>query len=274
MLKKILQTLNPNPEKEMTFLDHLETLRWHLIRSVIAIVVFAIAAFVCKEFIFDGILLAPKRADFITAQLMCRLGEYLQVTGLCINQQPLKLISIDIAGQFTTHMFVALIAGLIVAFPYVCWELWRFIKPALHQQELKYARGIVFYTSVLFLMGVLFSYFIIAPLSINFLGTYQVSSEVQNTISLDSYISIITNMALAGGITFELPIAVYFLTKIGLIGPAFMRTYRKHSIVVMFILAAVITPSADVTSQVLVAMPLIALYEISIWVSTAVAKNK
>ncbi len=274
MLKKILQKLNPNAEKEMTFLDHLEELRWHLIRSAIAIVVFAIAAFFCKEIIFDGILLAPKRPDFITARLLCQLGDYLKVDGLCLNQKPFELISTDIAGQFTTHMFVALIAGLIVAFPYVFWELWSFIKPALKEKELKYTRGIVFFASSLFLLGILFSYYMIVPLSLNFLGSYQVSAEVTNRISLDSYIDIVTNMSLAGGITFELPIVVFFLTKIGLIGPTFMRNYRKHAIVVMFILAAIITPSTDVTSQTLVALPLILLYEISIWVAVSVAKNK
>lgn len=258
----------------MTFLDHLEELRWHLVRSAIAVIVFAIAAFFCKEIIFDGILMAPKNADFITARLMCRLGEYLHVEGLCINQQSFKLINIDIAGQFTTHMYVSIVVGIIIAFPYIFWELWSFVKPALRANELKYTKGIIFFATSLFLLGILFGYYVISPLSINFLGTYQVSKAIENTITFDSYMSIVVNIALAGGITFELPIVVYFLTKIGLVGPAFLRKYRKHGIVVMFILAAIITPSTDVTSQVLVALPLILLYEIGILVSATVTKNK
>jgi sec-independent protein translocase protein TatC len=273
MLKKILQKLRPDSEKEMSFLDHLEELRWHLVRSALAILVFAIAAFIFKDIIFDGILLAPKRVDFVTARLMCQLGKHLNVGGLCINQQSFELINTDIAGQFTSHMYVSIIAGIIIAFPYILWELWSFVKPALHINELKYTRGIIFFTTFLFLCGILFGYYIITPLSLNFLGSYQVSPEVQNRISLDSYMGIVTNISLAGGITFELPIVVYFLTKIGLVGPDFLRKYRKHSVVVMFILAAIITPSTDVTSQVLVALPLILLYEVGIWVSISVSRN-
>ena len=176
------------------------------------------------------------------------------------------------SGQFTTHVWVSFIGGLIVSFPYVFWELWRFIKPGLYEKEQNYTRGIVLYASVLFLLGVLFGYYLIAPLSVNFLGGYQVSTAVYNTIDLNSYISTVTTLTLATGATFEMPILVYFLTKIGLIGPTFLRTYRRHAIVVLLIIAAIITPP-DVISQVIVTLPLLLLYEISILIAARVEKK-
>ena len=177
------------------------------------------------------------------------------------------------SGQFSTHVTTSIFAGFVVAFPYVFWEFWRFIRPALHVNESTMARGIVFFSSLLFLLGVLFGYYVIAPLSVNFLGSYQVSSTVANQITLSSFISTVTTVSFANGIIFELPILVYFLTKIGLLTPEFMRVYRKHAIVVILILAAVITPP-DVTSQILVSLPLIVLYEISIKISARVIKNQ
>jgi sec-independent protein translocase protein TatC len=176
------------------------------------------------------------------------------------------------SGQFTTHMFVALISGLVLAFPYVIFEIWRFIKPGLYKTERKYANGMVFYTSVLFMMGVLFGYYVIAPMSVNFLGNYQVSELIVNQIDLNSYFTTLATLVLATGLVFEMPILIYFLTKIGLVTPEFMRTYRRHSIVVILIIAAVITPP-DVASQILVSLPLLVLYEISIYVSAAVLRS-
>jgi sec-independent protein translocase protein TatC len=187
---------------------------------------------------------------------------------------PFNLISIELSAQFTTHMWVAFIAGLILASPYVLWETWLFIKPALYEKERRYARGIVFYTSGLFLTGVLFGYYVITPMSVNFLGSYQVSEEVKNTITLDSFISTVTTLSLLTGLVFELPIVIYFLTKIGLMSPKFMRTYRRHAIVVILIIAAIITPTSDATTMLLVAIPLYVLYELSIMVSARVIKNK
>ena len=264
---------NPDPNSEMSFLDHLEALRWHLFRSVIAILVFAVIAFLNKTFIFDQIIFGPKHPEFPTYKVLCWLSEKFSLD-MCIKDFPFTIISVAMSGQFTMHMWVAFISGLIVGFPYLLWEIWRFVKPALTTKEKQYSRGIVFFTSLLFMIGVLFGYYVIAPLSINFLGSYQVSTLVKNQISLDSYISTITFLTFASGIVFELPIVIYFLTKIGIVTPQFMRTYRRHAIVVILIVAAVITPSPDVTSQVLVAVPLYVLYEISIYVSVLVVKKE
>lgn len=262
-----------NDDNEMGFLDHLEALRWHIVRAVIAIVLFAVIAFLNKEIIFDGIILAPKSPNFLTYRILCNLSAKYNLD-MCFNKIEFNVVSLDLSGQFMTHMWVAFVIGFIIAFPYFIWEIWRFVKPALSDKEKKYSRGIVFFISLLFLIGLLFGYYVIAPLSINFLGNYQVSSEVHNTISLDSYINTVTILSLSTGLVFELPMIVYFLSKIGIITPEFMRKYRKHAMVINLIIAAFITPSPDVTSQMLVAIPLFILYEISIYVSKAVTKNK
>jgi sec-independent protein translocase protein TatC len=259
--------------EEMSFLDHLEELRWRLIRSVLAIFAAAITAFFFKDVIFDHVILAPKNPDFWTAKMFCKLGEMVNTPGLCINQTPLDIVSMQMAGQFNMHMWVSLIAGLIIAFPYVFYEFWSFIAPALKSKERRYANGAVFFSSFLFLTGVVFGYFMIVPLTVNFLGSYSVSAEVANKINLSSYISTISSVVLASGAIFELPIVVFFLTKIGLLTPEFMKRYRRHSIVVIFIIAAIITPP-DVFSQTLVAIPLIILYEVSIFISKRVVKQR
>ena len=264
-----------NSSGEMSFLGHLEALRWHLFRAVIAVMTMAIVFFFFKEFLFDGVLLAPKSPEFLTYKILCSIGNKLNLgDDFCITVIPFTLISTDISAQFTTHMWVAFIAGLVVSFPYVVWEIWRFIKPALSTKEKSYARGIVFYTSFLFMLGILFGYYVITPMTVNFLGNYQVSEQVKNTITLDSFISIVTTMTLITGIVFELPIVVYFLSKVGILTPTFMRTYRRHAVVVILIIAAVITPTSDATTLVMVALPLYVLYEISILVSAYVLKEK
>jgi len=255
-------------EVEMSFLDHLEALRWHLVRSVIAIGGLAILAFINKSFIFDTILLAPKNPDFITYRVMCMISDR-----ICITELPFTLMNISMSGQFTNHIFISVAAGFIIAFPYVFWEIWRFIKPALYSKETKHTRGVVFFSSLLFLSGVSFGYFVVAPLAVNFLGSYQVSAEVSNQINLGSYITTVASIALACGLVFELPIVTFFLTRVGLINPQFMRTYRKHALVLTLVLSAIITPP-DVISQILVAMPLLVLYEVSIRVSAAVIKKQ
>lgn len=257
----------------MTFLQHLEELRWHIIRSLLAVVVGAILAFIFKNVIFDHVLLAPKNADFITNRLLCRLSEIVNVPVLCINQKPLQLISIKMSGQFTTHINIALVSGIILAFPYIFWEFWSFFRPALYEKERRYARGAVLSASLLFMTGILFGYFIISPLSINFLSSYRVSETVLNQISINSYIGSLTSVVLAAGITFELPIVVFFLSRIGVLTPDFMRRYRKHAIIVILILAAIITPP-DIFSQILVTIPLVFLYELSIFISVRVYRNR
>jgi len=246
-------------EAEMGFLDHLEVLRWHLVRSFSAIIILAIGAFIFYEFIFDVIILAPKTPEFFTNKMLCEFGNLINVKTLCINSKPFQIINIKMAGQFSTHIMVSLVAGFLIAFPYVFWEMWRFIRPALYNNEQKHARGAVFFSSLLFFLGVLFGYYIIVPLSVHFLGGYNISNQVLNQINLGSYISTVTSVVLAAGIIFELPIAIYFLSKAGLITPLFLKKYRRHSLVIILALSAIITPP-DIFSQVLVALPLVILY--------------
>jgi sec-independent protein translocase protein TatC len=268
-----------NTEKEMSFLDHLEELRWHIIRSLLGALVFMILAFINRNFIFSTIILGPKNPGFFTNRIFAQASDWinstfgLHIKSMAINTKPLEIVNIDMAGQFTSHINVSLVAGLIAASPYIFWELWQFIKPALFPAERKYARGAVFYTSFLFLLGVLFGYYLIAPLSIHFLGSYIVSDEVTNTIKLNSYISTITSVCFASGVVFELPILILFLSKVGLMTPAFMKKYRRHAYVLLLLIAAIITPP-DVFSQILVCLPLVILYEVSVFISRSAGKKR
>jgi sec-independent protein translocase protein TatC len=220
------------------------------------------------------VLLAPKSPLFPTYRAMCWLSHRFNLgEDLCITQINFNLISTDITAQFSTHIWVAFIGGLVVGFPYLVYEIWKFVKPALLEKEKRYARGIVFFTSLLFTIGILFGYYVITPMSVNFLGTYQVSPEVKNMISLDSFISTVTTMTLITGIVFEMPIAVYFLTQISILNPAFMRKYRRHAIVIILIAAAIITPTSDAITLMLVSVPLWILYELSIFVSAYVVRS-
>lgn len=260
-------------EAEMSFLDHLEELRWHIIRSALAVLVFAIVAFIMKGFIFDQVILRPRMPEFWTNRMLAKLGEMVGSDALNINQQPLKLIAIKMSDQFMMHVMISLIAGLILASPFIIYEFWSFIKPALYEKEKKHASGAVFYTSVLFLLGVLFGYFLITPLSIEFLGTYSVSADVVNQINTRSYISTVTSISLASGVVFLLPIFAYFLSKVGILTPQFMKNYRKHAYVLMLLLSAIITPP-DIFSQIMVCIPLIILYEVGIVISRRVVKKR
>lgn len=251
----------------MTFLEHLEELRWTLVRSAIAIVVCMVGAFIAKDFVFDQIVLAPRDASFITYRAFCALGRALGMgDALCASSLEFTLQNISMSGQFFTHLIVSFVLGLIIAFPYMLWELWRFVAPGLNPAEKGPLRGIVAFASVLFLVGVAFGYYMLAPLSIQFFGGYQVSETVRNAVALDSYIAMVTSVTLWTGILFELPIVVLFLTRAGLITPGFMRTYRKHAFVIVLIASAIITPP-DVVSQLIVSGPLMLLYEGSILLS-------
>jgi len=258
---------------EMSFLEHLEELRWHIIRSVLAIVIFAVIAFILKDLIFDTIILKPRTPDFWTNRMFARLGEMVGSEALKINQEPLELISIKIAGQFMTHIWVSIIAGFIISSPVVFYEFWRFVKPALYENEKKYASGAVVFTSLLFILGIVFGYYLIVPLSVHFLGTYNVSGEVTNQINLKSYIGSVTSIVMASGVVFLIPIFSYFLSKVGIITPKFMKTYRKHAYVVMLLMSAIITPP-DIFSQIMVCFPLVFLYEIGIMISRSVTKKR
>ncbi|MFV0269844.1 MAG: twin-arginine translocase subunit TatC [Draconibacterium sp.] len=263
----------PKVESEMSFLEHLEELRWHIIRSFIAVFVFAIAAFALKSLIFDTIIMKPMTPEFWTNRMLAKLGEMVGTDALNINQQPLHLIAIKMSDQFMMHIMISIIAGLVIAAPVVFYEFWRFIKPALYEKEQKHAGGAVFYTSILFMLGVLFGYFLIVPLSIQFLGTYSVSESVTNQINTRSYIATVTSISLASGVVFLLPIFSYFLSKVGILTPQFMKTYRKHAYVLMLLLSAVITPP-DVFSQIMVCIPLVLLYEVGIFISRRVVKKR
>jgi len=261
------------PQAEMSFLEHLEELRWHIIRSFVLIAIFAVVAFIMKDFIFNEIIFKPKMPEFWSNRMMAKLGEYVGSDALNINQKPLKLISLKMSDQFMLHFMVAIVLGLILAAPFIFFEIWRFIRPALYDKEKKHASGAVFFTSLLFMIGILFGYFIIVPLSIDFLTTYSVSPEVENQINMRSYIGTVTSITFASGFIFLLPIFSFFLSKVGILTPQFMKNYRRHSYVVMFLVAAIITPP-DVFSQVMVAIPLLVLYELSIFISKVVVKKR
>lgn len=259
---------------EMSFLDHLEELRWVLVRSSVAILIGATVAFTFSSWIFDNIVFAPKDSNFITYRFFCEIAQrYDFDKSFCVTEIPFEIQSRTLDGQFSTDLWTSITAGIIIAVPFILYQLWKFISPALYANERKYAVWFILSTSVLFFLGVLFGYFVIMPLSINFLGNYKISDVVKNDIDLDSYLSLIKTTVLSCGIVFEMPILIYFLAKIGLVTADFLRKYRKHSFVIILIIAAVVTPP-DVVSQVIVTIPLVVLYEASILIAARMNKNK
>jgi sec-independent protein translocase protein TatC len=267
-LKKI-----PKDNEEMSFLEHLEELRWHLVRASAAVVIGAVLCFIKAEFILDKILFAPKYPEFVTNRVFAWVAQKFNSPDLAINTQPFSIINYDMAGQFSTNLSIAMIGGIIMAIPYIFWEFWRFIKPALYEKERKHATGAVFYSTLLFMLGIFFGYFLIVPLSTHFFGSYRVSVEVVNQINLNSYISAVTTVILGSGIVFELPIIIYFLSKVGLISSGFLINYRKHAYVLLLLLAAIITPP-DVFSMLLVSGPLVLLYELGVFLSKRIERNR
>ena len=268
-------------EGEMSFFQHLEALRWHVIRAALAVLIFAIVAFVYYDSIFDSIIMGPTHTDFWTYRMMCNMGEFLQskstyfqAKSFCVGKINVNLINTDIAGQFNLQLNSSIMIGLIAGIPYLLFEVWRFIRPALHEKERKAASGFVFYTSFLFFLGVLFGYYVVTPLSIRFLASYTVSATIQNLFSIDSYISSVTMLTLVAGIVFQLPIVVYILASLGILTPKFMRDKRRYAVIIILILAAIITPSPDALTMGVVALPLFVLYEISIWVAAVVQRRK
>ena len=259
----------------MSFLDHLEELRWHIIKAVIGIVICTVVAFFFKEFIFDVVIFGPTDTKFITYRVLCKVAESVNIEAatFCADEFPFKIQNINVAGQFTAHIWTSLFAGFIIAFPYVLYQIWSFISPGLESHERKGSRGFIIISSFLFFLGVLFGYYVITPLSINFLGTYEVSSKVSNEFNMSSVISITRSSSLACGFIFELPIIVYFLTKIGIVTPNVLRKYRKFALVAVLILSAIITPP-DVASQIIVAIPILILYQLSIYISAIVLKRE
>jgi len=261
--------------KEMGFFDHIDELRKHIIRAVVSVLVCSIVIFFNKSLLFDTILFGPMKVDFWTYRQMCDLSYWLTGTDIyCVKEMGFVLSNIDITGQFTQHLFISFVAGFVVAFPIVLWQVWAFIKPALSNKEISYARGFVFFSSLLFFMGIAFGYFLLSPLSINFLGSYKVSELVSNEINLESYISFLATITFACGLIFEMPMLVYFLAKIGVLSSGLMRKYRRYALIIILILSGILTPSPDMASQVMMALPLYGLFEISILVAMRVEKNK
>jgi len=272
-LDKFIETRKGANGAEMSFVDHIEELRWHIIRSLIVLIVVSIVVFFNIEWIFDKVILGPAKPDFISYKWLCQLGQLLHVDVLCLGDMQMKFQNNQMSGQFMMSFSVSFMIGFILSFPFIFWELWKFIKPALKPSELKYARGIVFWCSLLFFTGVAFAYFIIAPFTINFFANYQLSPSFENIITIANYYDTINDLILGMGIVFELPVIVFFLSRIGILTPKFMREKRRFAIVIILVLAAVITPP-DWFSIWLVAIPLLILYEAGIFISARAIKEK
>jgi len=273
MAEKPAKQLPKDQAKELSFWDHLDVLRFTLMRSLIAVIIIAIAAFYFTSFIYDVVILGPMSPEFISNKLFCELSKAVNISSLCINQRAVELNNFEMAGQFTSNLLIVFVAGLIVSMPYILTELWLFIRPALTLKERSGTRGFVVVTSFLFLLGISFGYFVVTPLAVNFLLNWTISPNIHNTIRLGSYIRTVVMTSLSAGIVFELPVLIYFMAKAGLVTQALLREYRKHAMVAFFVLSAVITPP-DMISQFLVALPLISLYEISIIITGRVERKR
>ena len=260
---------------EMSFLDHLEELRWLLIRVTLAVLIVSCLSYFIIDFIFEDVIFGPIHPDFITYRLFCDLTHYFGTDdgGMCVTEMPFIIQSTSLGGQFSVFLWTCITAGFILGFPYILWEIWKFISPALYKNEKKYAVWFILVSSLLFFLGVLFGYYLILPLSVNFFGGFNVSSVIKNEFNLDNYISIVKTSVISCGLIFELPIIIYFLTKIGLVTAATLREYRRYSIVIILIVAAIITPP-DILSQIIVSIPLLILYEISILIAVLVNKKE
>ncbi|HLS38335.1 MAG TPA: twin-arginine translocase subunit TatC [Sphingobacterium bovisgrunnientis] len=261
-------------EAEMSFFQHLEVLRWHIIRSVIAIAVFAILSFSFYDFVFNQIIMGPKNLDFWTYRMMCKVGELMNLDGFCVDKIPFNIINTELAGQFMLQINSCLLMALALGFPYLLFEIWLFVKPALTEVERKSASGFVFYATILFALGALFGYYIVVPLSVNFLANVSLSAEITNQIKIDSYLSTIATLTLGCGVVFLLPILIFILSKLGFMTPQFMRASRRYAVVIILIIAAIITPTADIITLLTVSAPMFILYELSISVSANVQRKR
>lgn len=260
-------------QAQMAFVDHIEELRWHIIRAILAILIASAYCFFNIEWIFTNIILGPTQNDFISYQYLNKLGELLHIDVLKLKDMSIQFQNTELSGQFMMSFSVSFMMGLIVAFPVVFWELWKFIRPALKANELKYARGIVFWSSLLFFIGVLFAYYIIAPFTINFFANYQLSPQFKNIITITNYYDTMSDLIMGMGLVFELPVIVYFLSRIGILTPKLMRDKRRYAILIIFFLAVIISPP-DWFSCWLIALPLMLLFEISIGISDRANKAR
>lgn len=259
---------------EMSFLDHLEELRWLLVRSTTAVVIMACVTYFISDYLFDTIIFGPTRPTFFTYRYFCELSHQLGFAeSICITEMPFIIQNTEMEGQVNIFVWMCILAGFILSFPYILWEVWKFIGPALYEKEKKGAKVFIFSSSLLFFMGVIFGYFVVIPMSVNFVATFTVSDVVKNQFTLDSYIGMVKTSILASGLFFELPIIIYFLTKLDLVTPEFLRKYWKYAVVIILIVAAIVTPP-DVVSQTIVAIPMLLIYEVSILISKIVVLNK
>lgn len=264
-------------EAEMSFFDHIDVLRKHLLRALLVIVVFTIGAFWFSDFIFNDLIMGPKNPNFWTYRMMCKMAAAfpnLIGSDFCITHIDAKIINTEMAGQFTLQINSCIMVGVVLGIPYLLFELWLFIKPALHDNERKSAGSFVTFASVLFFLGILFGYYIVCPLSVNFLTGFTVSKEIENTFTISSYLSSISTLTIGSGIIFQLPVVIYILSKFGIMTPAFMRASRRYAIVLILVIAAIVTPTPDIITMLVVAMPLFVLYEVSIFISANIERKR
>lgn len=272
---KAIKDKGKNLESEMSFFGHLEALRWHLMRSALAVVVFSVIAFWKFTWIFNTIIMGPYHPNtFWTFRVFCQLGNFFHIDGFCVTKINAQLTSTGVGDQFLLQLNSSIMIGVICAIPYILWELWRFIKPALLEKERKAANGFVFYATGLFIIGILFGYYILAPESIAFLAGYSVSPDIHNLFTVGSYLSILSTVTLITGVVFELPIFIYILASIGLLTATFMRKTRRYAIVIIMIVGAIISPSPDILTTTIATVPLFVLYEIGIMVAAVVEKKR
>jgi len=261
-------------EAEMSFFDHLEALRWHLIRSIIAVAIFSIVAFCNFRLLFNTIIMGPFHPTFWSFRMMCSVGNFFHLSGFCIDHINGHIINTEMAGQFLLQINTSLLIGVILGVPYILFEIWRFIKPALLEKERKAASGFVFYASMLFVIGILFGYYILVPESVAFLAGYTVSDVINNQFTISSYLSIVSTITLLTGILFELPIVIYILASIGVLTGSFMRKTRRYAIVIIMIVGAIVSPSPDILTTTMATIPLLVLYEVGILVASVVEKKR
>ncbi|WP_348799511.1 twin-arginine translocase subunit TatC [Flavobacterium adhaerens] len=259
---------------EMSFLDHLEELRWLLVRSTTAVLVMACVTYFISDWLFDTVIFGPTRPTFFTYQYFCQLSHQLGFAdSICITEMPFIIQNTQMEGQVNVFIWMCILAGFILSFPYILWEIWKFISPALYDNEKKGAKTFIFFSSLLFFLGVIFGYFVVIPMSVNFVATFTISDVVKNQFTLDSYMGMVKTSILASGLFFELPVIIYFLTKLDLVTPTFLRKYWKYAVIIILIVAAIVTPP-DVVSQTIVAIPMLLIYEVSIFISKIVMINK
>jgi sec-independent protein translocase protein TatC len=273
-LIKAVTEKGKNIEAEMSFFDHLEALRWHLIRSAIAVFVFFILAFWKYPWIYQHIIMGPMNPNFWSFRMMCSLSKVFGLSGFCIDHINAQIINTEVAGQFLLQINSSFMIGIVLGIPYILWEIWKFIKPALLEKERKAASGFVFYASILFIIGILFGYYILVPESIAFLAGYTVGPDIHNMFTISSYLSIVGTITLLTGILFELPIFIYILASIGILTGSFMRRTRRYAIIIIMVVGAIVSPSPDILTTTLATVPLLVLYEVGILIAAVVEKRR